>query len=253
MPVPNRVAFSIFGIDIMWYGILVSLGIVVCVLLICKRAYPKHGINQDRIFNWTILFIICGIVGARLYYILFNWSYYSEHTEKIFALREGGLAIHGGLILPVIIALILCGIFNERPLNLLDLYFAVIPLGQAIGRWGNYFNSEAHGGPTNLPWAITVDGVSVHPTFLYESIWCLLLFVILILVDNHRKFTGQTFLLYCMLYSLERFIVEGLRTDSLMLFGVIKQAQALSAVLFIGALALYIKLRQGKKSRKRKS
>jgi phosphatidylglycerol:prolipoprotein diacylglycerol transferase len=135
-------------------------------------------------------------------------------------------------------------------LNLLDLAVPAIAIAQSIGRWGNYFNSEAHGGPTNLPWGIPVNGQMVHPTFLYESIWCFLLFFVLIYIDNRRKFEGQTFLLYGILYSFERFFVEGLRTDSLML-GPLKQAQVLSAAVFVLFTVIYILFRRKNKYRNR--
>ena len=138
-----------------------------------------------------------------------------------------------------IIVMILCSIWKIRPLNVLDLAAPCIAVAQSIGRWGNYFNSEAHGGPTDLPWAITVNGQSVHPTFLYESIWCFLLFLFLIYIDNRRRFEGQTLLLYCGLYSAERFFVEGLRTDSLMI-GPFRQAQVLSATVIILCVIAYI-------------
>jgi phosphatidylglycerol:prolipoprotein diacylglycerol transferase len=183
-----------------------------------------------------------------LYYVLFNWENYGGDLKKIINLREGGLAIHGGLIFGFVTAAILCYLWNVRPLNLLDLVVPAVALGQAIGRWGNYFNQEAHGGPTDLPWAIVVDGVKVHPTFLYESIWCFLLFIFLIVIDNNRKFEGQTFLLYGILYSFERFFIEALRTDSLMI-GPFKQAQVLSAIVFIVFLMIYMVMR--KKHRRR--
>ena len=147
-------------------------------------------------------------------------------------------------------AILLCRLWDIRPLNLLDLTAPAIAIAQSIGRWGNYFNQEAHGGPTDLPWAISVNGQMVHPTFLYESIWCLLLFFILVFVDSSRKFEGQTFLLYGILYSLERFFVEWLRTDSLML-GPFKQAQVLSAAVFVIFLIAYINFRRKGKYRNR--
>jgi phosphatidylglycerol:prolipoprotein diacylglycerol transferase len=225
----------------MWYGILVAAGIALAVFLLCKRA-PKHDITEDNALNCAIVIVIAGIVGARLYYVIFNWQYYGKDLSSIFNVREGGLAIHGGLLFGALAAVIVCRFWKERPLNLLDLFFVSVPLGQAIGRWGNYFNSEAHGGPTTLPWGVMVDGVKVHPTFLYESIWCLLLFLFLLWIDNRRKFEGQTVLLYCILYSFERFLVEGLRTDSLMLFGTWKQAKVLSVIAFFGAAVFYVLL-----------
>lgn len=239
MPIPNPIAFTVFNIDIRWYGILIALGIILATLVVYKRA-PRHGIDSEKTLDFILICVPIGIVGARLYYVLFNWEYYAGDFLKIINLRSGGLAIHGGLIFGLTSVAILCKLWKCKPLNLLDLAMPAIVLAQAIGRWGNYFNSEAHGGPTKLPWGIMVDGQTVHPTFLYESIWCLVIFGILILIDNNRKFNGQVFLLYGILYSLERFFVEYLRTDSLMLFGVIKQAMLLSALVFVICLVIYI-------------
>ena len=241
MPVPEPVAFTIFGIDIMWYAVLITSGMIIATVICCVRA-PKHDLTSDQIINFVIICIPAAIIGARLYYVVFNWEFYASDIKKILNIRGGGLAIHGGLIFAFVAVCILCAVWKLRPLNVLDLAAPFIAIAQAIGRWGNYFNSEAHGGPTDLPWAITVNGQSVHPTFLYESIWCFLLFFFLIYVDNRRKFEGQTLLLYGILYSAERFFVEALRTDSLMI-GPFKQAQVLSlsviAVCIIAYLILY--------------
>ena len=158
-------------------------------------------------------------------------------------IRLGGLAIHGGLIFGLGAAAILCVIWKIRPLNAMDLAAPCIAIAQSIGRWGNYFNSEAHGGPTDLPWGVEINGMTYHPTFLYESIWCFMLFFFLIYVDNRRKFEGQTILLYGILYSVERFFVEGLRTDSLMI-GPFRQAQLLSLTVIIICTAFYLILRK---------
>ncbi len=241
MPVPEPVAFTIFGIDIMWYAVLITSGMIIATVICCVRA-PKHDLTSDQIINFVIICIPAAIIGARLYYVVFNWEFYASDIKKILNIRGGGLAIHGGLIFAFVAVCILCAVWKLRPLNVLDLAAPCIAIAQAIGRWGNYFNSEAHGGPTDLPWAITVNGQSVHPTFLYESIWCFLLFFFLIYVDNRRKFEGQTLLLYGILYSAERFFVEALRTDSLMI-GPFKQAQVLSlsviAVCIIAYVILY--------------
>lgn len=242
MPIPEPVAFTIFNIDVMWYGILITSGMILAVFICYKRA-PKHNLSEDRFLNMVIISVPLGIVGARLYYVLFNWSSYSGDFLKIINTREGGLAIHGGLIFGFVTAAILCHIWKVRPLNLLDLIVPGVALAQSIGRWGNYFNSEAHGGPTDLPWAVTVAGQTYHPTFLYESIWCFILFWLLLYVDNHRKFEGQVLLLYGILYSLERFLVEGLRTDSLMI-GPFKQAQVLSLIVIIICLIAYAILKR---------
>ncbi|QIB70115.1 prolipoprotein diacylglyceryl transferase [Aminipila butyrica] len=239
MPVPNPVAFTLFNIDIRWYGILIAIGIILATLLVYKRA-PRHGIEAERSLDFILICVPVGILGARLYYVLFNWTYYGGDFYKIINIRGGGLAIHGGLIFGLLAAAILSKIWNYKLLDLLDLAMPPVALAQAIGRWGNYFNSEAHGGPTNLPWGILVDGQRVHPTFLYESLWCLLLFFLLSYVDSNRKFAGQVLLMYGILYSLERFFVEYLRTDSLMLFGIIKQAMVFSALVFVLCLVVYI-------------
>jgi phosphatidylglycerol:prolipoprotein diacylglycerol transferase len=239
---PDRVAFTVGGIDIMWYGVLIAAGFALCIYMIVRRA-PRHGLTEDRALNYALLIAVFGIIGARLYYVLFNLPYYAADPVSIFQVREGGLAIHGGLILGCLTAFVLSRRWKESTLNVMDLFFVSVPLGQAIGRWGNYFNGEAHGGPTDLPWGILVNGQKVHPTFLYESLWCLFLFFLLWYIDNRRKFTGQTFFLYCILYSAERFVVEGLRTDSLML-GSLKQAQVLSMVVIVVGLIAYFFLQR---------
>ena len=241
MQAPDPVAFSVFGLDVMWYGVLIACGMGFAIIISSRRS-SLHGISSDTVINFALICIPIGVIGARLYYVIFNWSFYADDLIKIFKVRNGGLAIHGGLIFAFLAGVLLCRIWKEKPLNVLDLVIPGVVLAQAIGRWGNFFNSEAHGGPTDLPWGVIVDGVKVHPTFLYESIWCFLLFFFLIYVDNRRKFAGQTFLLYCILYSVERFIVEGLRTDSLMIFDVIRQAQLLSVVVIICAVIGYIYL-----------
>lgn len=249
MPTPNPVAFTAFGIDIMWYGIIIAAAMVLAVIIIYRRA-PIHDISSEKTLDFVLICVPLGVIGARLYYVLFNWSDYAGDFYKIINIRGGGLAIHGGLILGFLTAIILCKLWNIRPMNLLDLAAPAIAIAQSIGRWGNYFNSEAHGGPTNLPWAIEVKGQMVHPTFLYESIWCFLLFFVLLYIDSNRKFEGQTFLLYGILYSIERFFVEGLRTDSLML-GPFRQAQVLSAAVFVLFIIIYIILRRKSKYRNR--
>jgi len=231
----------------MWYGILISLGMVLAVLITYKRA-PQHDIQPDKILDFVLICIPLGIIGARLYYVVFNWSYYAGDFIKIINIRSGGLAIHGGLLFGLGAAVILCLIWKIRPLNVLDLVIPTVALAQSIGRWGNYFNSEAHGGPTDLPWAVMIDGVPCHPTFLYESIWCLMLFIFLLWMDNRRRFEGQIFLLYGILYSIERFFVEALRTDSLMI-GPFKQAQVLSLTIIIFCTAVYILLNRRHKTK----
>jgi phosphatidylglycerol:prolipoprotein diacylglycerol transferase len=247
MRAPDRVAFHILGIDILWYGVLVVTGIVLTMVVIFKRS-RAHRLNPDRMLNYALITIPVGALGARIYYVAFEWDYYKANPSEIFDFRGGGLAVHGGLLFGIAALLILSRIWKDRPLDLLDLVAGAVPLGQAIGRWGNFFNEEAYGPPTDLPWAQIINGVGVHPTFLYESLWCFALFIFLQFMDRRQKFLGQIFLLYVMLYSLERFFIEGMRTDSLMLTANLKQAQVLSAVAFLAALIAYIRWRKkGKK------
>jgi phosphatidylglycerol:prolipoprotein diacylglycerol transferase len=239
MTSPGPVAFTVFGIDIMWYGVLIAAGALLGTF-ICYRRAPEHGITPDDILDVIIIMLPAGIVGARLYYILFEWDMYKGSISAMLDIRAGGLAIHGGLIFGFIATYFVCRHKKISFLEVLDLLFPSVALAQSIGRWGNFFNSEAHGGPTDLPWAIIVDGQKVHPTFLYESIWCLIIFIVLIRIDKERKFTGQIACLYGIMYSFERFFVESLRTDSLMI-GPLKQAQVISIAIFaVSAVCYYI-------------
>ena len=246
MIAPDRVAFTIFGLDVMWYGLLIGGGFLLAALIAYKSA-PKHGIKPDFILDLVIWMVPAAIIGARAYYVIFSWEDFSGDWSKIFDVRSGGLAIHGGLILCFLVGYFVCRHCKQSFIATADLAAVVIPLAQAIGRWGNFFNEEAHGGPTDLPWAQIINGVGYHPTFLYESIWCFLLFLFLLWFDNHRRsFDGQIICLYMMLYSVERFFVEGLRTDSLMI-GPLRQAQVISIVLFAAGLVLYFVLKKGMK------
>ena len=242
MHTPDPVAFTIFGTDIRWYGILIGLGFILAILICYKRA-PQHGIKSENILDFAIWMIPFSIIGARLYYVIFEWEYYAGDLKKIFDIRGGGLAIHGGLIAGIIVGILVCRHYKINFIELADLVFPTVALAQSIGRWGNYFNSEAHGGPTDLPWAIFADGEYVHPTFLYESLWCFALFIFLMWLDKRRAFPGQIACLYGMLYSLERGLVEQLRTDSLMI-GPFKQAQILSLCVFVFCLVTYVILKK---------
>lgn len=236
---PGRVAFTVFGLEVMWYGIMIALGMLAAVGLAYLRA-PGAGLDRDRIVDIALYCIPAGALGARFYYVLFEWNYYVQYPDKILNFRSGGLAIHGGLIFGIALGIFLSRRWKLHIPKYIDIVAPSIALGQAIGRWGNFFNSEAHGGPTDLPWAVIVNGNAVHPTFLYESVWCFLLCIFLIWYDRtgHKKFDGQIFLMYAGLYSAERFFVEGLRTDSLML-GPFRQAQLFSAAVILLCLVIY--------------
>ena len=236
----DRVAFSIFGIDIMWYGILMAVGMILGTLIAIKEA-KRVGIKEDYVLDLAIFAIPIGLLGARLYYVIFNWEYYSQNISQILNFRGGGMAIHGALIGGILTGYVFTKIRKIDFLKMADAVILGMPLAQSIGRWGNFINQEAHGGPTDLPWGIMVDGVKVHPTFLYESVWDLAIFIFLLVFRKKKKYEGQVIVYYIILYSLGRFFIEGLRTDSLMI-GSLKMAQVISLVGIIGGIISHIYL-----------
>ena len=236
----DRVAFNVFGIDVMWYGILMATGMILGTLIALKEA-KRVGIKEDDVLDLAIIAIPMGLLGARLYYVIFNWEYYSQNTSQILNFRGGGMAIHGALIGGILTGYIFTRIKKIDFLKMADAVIIGIPLAQAIGRWGNFINKEAHGGPTNLPWAIVVDGVKVHPTFLYESIWDVTIFIFLWLFRKKKQYEGQIIVYYITLYSLGRFFIEGLRTDSLMI-GPLRMAQIISLIGVVGGIIAHIYL-----------
>ena len=236
----DRVAFTIFGIDVMWYGILMAIGMILGTLIALKEA-KRVGIKEDNILDLAIIAIPVGLICARLYYVIFNWEYYPSNPSQVFNFRGGGMAIHGALIGGVLAGYLFSRYKKINFFKLADTVIIGMPLAQAIGRWGNFINKEAHGGPTNLPWGIMVDGVKVHPTFLYESIWDFGIFVFLWMFRKKKSYEGQIIVLYAILYSLGRFFIEGLRTDSLMI-GPLRMAQVISLVGVIGGLIAHIYL-----------
>lgn len=243
MIAPDPIAFNMFGLDVRWYGVLIGFGFFLAVIISFFRA-PKFGVDPDFTLTLTIWLVPCALLGARAYYVIFNWERYAGDIEKILNVRAGGLAIHGGLILCFIVGYFLCKYYKEHFFDVADLVAPVIALAQSIGRWGNYFNEEAHGYATDLPWAQIIDGVGYHPTFLYESIWCFLVFIFLMWFSNNkRQFSGQIVCLYGILYSIERFFVESFRTDSLMV-GPLRQAQVISIVIIIACTVLYVFLKK---------
>ncbi len=241
----NPVAFSVFGIDVMWYGVLISTGVLIGVLIALKEA-KRTGFKEDDLIDFLLYAIPAAIVGARAYYVIFSWDYYSQNLSQIINIRNGGLAIHGAVIAGIVTAIIYSKKRKIKVLQLVDLVIPSLILGQAIGRWGNFINQEAHGGPTDLPWGIIVDGQKVHPTFFYESSLNVLIFIFLIWFRKHKKVSdGQIFALYLILYSAVRYFVEGLRTDSLMFMGM-RVAQLLSIALIIAGAALLIYVKSKK-------
>jgi phosphatidylglycerol---prolipoprotein diacylglyceryl transferase len=242
----NPVAIEIFGLSIRWYGIILSTGIMVGILLAYNEA-KRMGRNPEYIIDLSLWCVPAAVIGARLYYVLLEWDYYNGDIMRMINIREGGLAIHGALIAAVFTGYIFTKIKNLSFWETADIVAPSIIIGQAIGRWGNFVNGEAHGGPTNLPWGIMIDGIKVHPTFLYESLWNLAVFFILIYFRKNKKADGEVFLLYGILYSVGRFLIEGLRTDSLMFMG-LRAAQIFSLVIIVVFITVffYIRHRKGK-------
>lgn len=240
----NPVAFQIGNYKIYWYGIIIALGMVLAMLYAFKTA-DRFEINKDKLFNCVIVGLIFGVIGARLYYVFFEWDRYAGDFLKIIQIHDGGLAIYGGIIGALVSGCIVAKLQKQRILNILDLVGLGFLVGQGIGRWGNFMNQEAFGTPTDLPWRMVSEntgGIGVHPCFLYESIWCLLGFVILHFVSKKfYKYHGQIFFMYMVWYGFERMIVEGLRTDSLyMHFSIFGYTPRVSQVLSFAIMVLGI-------------
>lgn len=231
----NSVAINIGSINIYWYAILIVSAFIIGIIF-CKKDDGKYYIKFENILELMIILIPISIISARIYFILFKLDYYLQNPIEIFDIRNGGLAIYGGIIGAVIAIVIYC---KKKKIPILDMTDYLVPylaLGQAIGRWGNFFNAEAYGTETTniFRMGIIENGryIEVHPTFLYESICNLIIFITLYLLRNNRKYKGEITYLYLALYGIVRAIVEGLRTDSLML-GNFRISQVLSIVLFV--------------------
>jgi len=252
---PGAIAFQIGPLAIRWYGILIATGVLLGTTLAHREAI-RRGQDPDKILNAIVLTVLVALLGARVYYVLFNWEYYAANPAKILAEWEGGLAIHGGLIAGALATVLYC---RKAGLSLpvtMDIMVPGVAIGQAIGRWGNFFNQEAFGVPTELPWRLYIDPAHrpawlanfeyFHPTFLYESLWNLLVFAILWFGLRKRleEKPGALTLCYLGLYSIGRFFVEGLRIDSLMLSS-FRAAQVASVLLVAGsALGLFLVTRR---------
>lgn len=247
----SDVAFTLGKIDIYWYGVIIAVGMILCVILALKDC-KANKFPDDLVYDILLVSLPSAIIGARLYYVVCEWSYYSKDLSRIFDTRSGGLAVYGGVMGAFLGAFIMAKI-RKIPFNACaDYCIPYIPLGQAIGRWGNFFNQEAFGTTTTLPWGMTSSKVSsylssncpeldstmrVHPTFLYESIVDLALFFILLQVRKKSKHMYETTCMYMIVYGLFRFLIEGLRTDSLYIGSTnIRTSQLLSLVLVLFGL-----------------
>lgn len=244
----NNIAFNVGGTPIYWYAILIVSAFAIGILL-CKRDDKKYDIKFDDILELILFILPISIICARIYYIIFKLDFFIANPTEIFNIRNGGLAIYGGIIGAIVTIAIFCRIKKIKFLDVLDYIAPYLALGQAIGRWGNFFNGEAHGTQTQsfLRMGIYENGnyIQVHPTFLYESICTFIIFLILFNLRNKRKYEGQLTYIYFFLYGIARSIIEGFRTDSLML-GSFRISQILSMVFVIafGSILLNKRLKR---------
>ena len=247
----NRVLLDLGFIKIYWYSVTMFLGVLLGII-VAYIEIKRKKINLTDFENMAFYAIICGFIGARTYYVLFNWDYYFNNPTEIIKVWNGGLAIHGGIIGAVLAIYFYCRKKKVNFILMLDICAPALMIGQVIGRWGNFFNSEAHGGvvtrsfleglhlPNFIIDGMYIDGSYYHPTFLYESLFNLVGFIILMFLRKNKKIhVGVITGLYLMWYSVIRFFVEGLRTDSLML-GNLRMAQVISIFLFIVGLILIL-------------
>ena len=247
-------SFTIFGVEIAFYGIIISLGMIIAAL-VCFNEVKRRGEDVNLYMDYFIFGVIGAIIGARLYYVIFEWDFYHKFPEEILNLRAGGLAIYGGIIGAVAVLLVFCKIKKAKPLQMLDTIVIGLLIGQIIGRWGNFFNREAYGGFTDCLFAMQIPVadaavvnsdmvvatetgfyVQVHPTFLYESFLNSVVLTLMLVFRKTLKFEGENLCRYLLGYGVIRFFIEGMRTDQLQVKGV-AVSQVLSAVLAVGALA----------------
>lgn len=260
-------SIDVFGFEIAYYGIIIGCAILIGFLIAAHEAKRTRQ-NPEDYLDMGIIGVIAGIVGARVYFVIFSWDMYKDNLLEIFNTRHGGLAIYGGVIGAVLAVFIMARVKRLSPFQILDTVALAILNGQMLGRWGNFFNREAFGEYTDSLFAMrlpldavrsgdvtermmehleVIDGVSyiqVHPTFLYESLWCAVLLILLVLYRKHKKYEGELFLLYIFGYALGRVWIEGLRTDQLLLPGIglpVSQLLAGGIVVFAGIVLLYLR------------
>lgn len=247
----NPYIFEFDNFGIRWYSVLILAGAFIAILLVLREG-NRFDISRDFLFNVSFWAIVFGIIGARIYYVLFNFESYKGNLLSILKIWEGGLAIHGGIIAGLITILLYCRKYKVSTLRIIDLACPALIIAQAIGRWGNFFNSEAHGAATTLATlqklhlpnfiieGMHISGTYYHPTFLYESIACLIGFIILIVIRRFKYIkVGTPTGFYLIYYGVVRFLIESMRTDSLYLGG-LKMAQLISIAMFIVGIIILI-------------
>src|SRR5574344_292673 len=251
----NSILFELGFIKIYWYSFLIFIALLIGGSMALKEG-KKWGISEDFMINMFFFLIPVAILGARLYYVAFNWSYYSQNIVEIFEVWEGGLAIHGAIIAGLLFVAVYTSMNHVSFARMTDILVVSLILGQAIGRWGNFFNQEAHGPATTLeflqkiiPFKFIIEGMNIggtyyQPTFLYESIWCLIGFIVLLIIRRLKYIKiGQITGVYFIWYGVGRFFIESLRTDSLM-FNNFKMAQIISIIMVIlGIIIVVVKNR----------
>lgn len=222
---------------IRWYALLILVGILLAMWVAVKET-KRIGEDPDHVYNMVLWSLPCAIIGARLYYVLFSFQEYKNNLIEVFYIWEGGIAIYGGVLATLLVVMLYC---RKHKLNLwkyLDIGAYGFLIGQCIGRWGNFFNAEAFGTETDLPWRMFVNGQTVHPTFLYESLWIFLIFSLIWFTRKKRYFPGRAATLYMVGYGIGRFMIEGLRTDSLYL-GNLRISQLVSFSLVVLGIWFY--------------
>jgi phosphatidylglycerol---prolipoprotein diacylglyceryl transferase len=247
----DRVFLHLGPITIYWYGVIIGVGVLLA-LYIATREAERRGLPKELFVDLVLFAVPIAIICARIYYVIFKWDYYSQHVSEIPQIWQGGIAIHGGLLGAVATALVFSKVKGVSFWKLADIAAPSIILGQAIGRWGNFMNQEAHGGPVtrefleglHLPDFIInqmyINGTYYHPTFLYESLWNLAGFVLLMALRRVNLRRGEMFLTYMIWYSIGRFFIEGLRTDSLMLTETLRIAQVISLFFIVLAIVVLV-------------
>ena len=245
----NPIALNLGNIKIYWYGIIIALGFICAYTYVLSNA-KKFNLNKEKLSISVLTGMIFGLIGARLYYVIFYpGNTYINDPMKIFYINQGGIAIYGGLIFGIISGLLMAKRKNLNLLSTLDICSLGLLIGQSIGRWGNFFNQEAFGSTTDSIFAMSSEatfGESVHPCFLYESFWCLLGFIFLhIFKDNYKQYKGQIFLIYLLWYGVGRIIIEKFRTDSLFIWGSdIKISQLISFIVIILSIVFLLFIRR---------
>lgn len=257
----NPIALRLGALEIHWYGVIIASGVILAVYLAVQEA-KRRNVSEDHILNLVLYSLPFALIGARLYYVAFEWSYYAQHPGEIIAIWHGGIAIYGALLAAAIVFIVYCRVKDLSIWLVLDIAAPTVMLAQAIGRWGNFMNQEAFGQITNLSflhelhlpeWLVQQMLIGGHyrmPTFLFESAWNVCGFILIMSIRHHKNWfkQGEVFLTYVLWYSFGRFFVEGMRTDSLYITAGLRVSQLLSIILFVSAVIIFVYRRRQKQT-----